>query len=33
MLMGGQVVEFGTFEELIEAKGSFNKLVSQQLHG
>jgi ABC-type multidrug transport system fused ATPase/permease subunit len=33
MLKGGQVVEFGTFEDLIEAKGSFHKLVSQQLHG
>jgi ABC-type multidrug transport system fused ATPase/permease subunit len=33
MLKGGQVVEFGTFEELVEAKGPFHKLVVQQLHG
>ena len=32
MLKGGCVVEFGTFEELIDAKGHFHKLVQQQLH-
>lgn len=31
VLKGGQVAEIGTFNELIESKGIFYKLVSKQL--
>ena len=31
VLKGGKIVESGTFEELIESKGAFHKLVKQQL--
>eukprot|EP01082_Thalassiosira_pseudonana_P005529 g4879.t1 g4879 contig18:133779-135522(+) len=32
VLKGGEVVETGTFEELVRSKGAFHKLVAQQLH-
>lgn len=31
VLKGGKIVETGTFDELIQAKGSFHRLVEQQL--
>ena len=31
VLKGGTIVESGTFEELIESKGAFHRLVKQQL--
>lgn len=32
VLKGGEVVETGTFEELVRSKGAFHKLVAKQLH-
>jgi ABC-type multidrug transport system fused ATPase/permease subunit len=32
MLKGGRVVEIGTFDQLIEARGPFYRLVEQQLN-
>ena len=31
VLKGGVIVETGTFEELIQSKGTFHRLVEQQL--